>query len=92
MQLQDQQCGNLVQTRLEAVASMSKRQNDELYGVIYGLKETLSRLRGEHPSKEEGEKSPLPFGLLPEIEFSFQKRDEAITLLSEIEKELRSLI
>lgn len=92
MQLQDQQCGNLVQTRLEAVASMSKRQNDELYGVIYCLKETLSRLRGEHPSKEEGEKSPLPSGLLPEIEFSFQKRDEAITMLSEIEKELRSLI
>lgn len=92
MQLQDQKCGGVVQTRLEAVASMSKRQNDDLYGVIYCLKETLSRLRGEHPSKEEGEKSPLPSGLLPEIEFSFQKRDEAITLLSELEKELRSLI
>jgi hypothetical protein len=84
--------GNLVQTRLESIASISKRQNEDLYNVAYNLTEVLARLRGEIPKANKAHDNPAPCGLIAEIELSLQNRDEAISLLSEIERELRSLI
>lgn len=84
--------GNLVQTRLESIASISKRQNEDLYNVAYNLMETLTRLRGEIPMANKANDNPAPCGLIAEIELSLQNRDDAISLLSEIERELRSFI
>lgn len=84
--------GNLVQTRLESIASISKRQNEDLYNVAYNLMETLARLRGEVPKENKTNDNKAPCGLIADIELSLQERDNAISLLSEIERELRSLI
>lgn len=83
---------NLVQTRLESVVSISKRQNEDLYDVAYKLMETLARLRGEVPTANKASDKPNPCGLIAEIELSLQERDGVISMLSEIERELRSFI
>lgn len=87
-----QYAGDMVQTRLESISSISNRQVSDLWDVACCLMQTLSRLRGDHP--EDGDKGKLsaPCGLIAEIEHSLQKKDELISKLNDIERELRSLL
>lgn len=81
-----------VQTRMESVVSISKRQNEDLREVAIRFNQTLSRLRGNYPQMDKETKPNTPEGLLAEMELSLQTKDEVITFLFELEKELRSLI
>lgn len=81
----------MVQTRLEAISSINTRQVDELHGLACRLKETLARLRGEHPETKE-EAMPKACGLIAQIECTLQKKDDIISTLNEIEREIRSLL
>lgn len=81
-----------IQSRLEAVASMQKRQNADLRDVSICLMQTLGRLRGEHPEALKEKKDGSPSGLLHALEIGLQDTDLIIQELRETESELRSLI
>lgn len=76
MQNEPSECA--VQTRLESVARISRRQNEDLFNLAICLSQTLARLRGEHPQANKASEKPTPNGMLAEIELSLQERDETI--------------
>lgn len=82
------------QTRTEAVLSIKKRQNGDLYNLSYDLNDILFRLRGDGlPTSVESEKKNVePTGFIPCIEKELTTTDELIGALAEKLREIRSLI
>lgn len=90
MNIDNDECA--VQSRLESVVSMQKRQNADLIDVKICLLQTLARLRGEHPEALKEKKDGSPCGIIHALERGIQDTDLIIQELREIEGELRSLI
>lgn len=85
---------SVVQTRTEAVLSIKKRQNGDLYNLSYDLNDILFRLRGDGltTSVESEKKNVEPTGFIPCIEKELTSTDELIGVLAEKIREIRSLI
>ena len=90
MNIDNDECA--VQSRLESVVSMQKRQNADLIDVKICLLQMLARLRGEHPEALKEKKDGSPSGIIHALERGIQDTDLIIQDLREIESELRSLI
>lgn len=85
---------SVVQTRTEAVLSIKKRQNGDLYNLSYDLNDILFRLRGDGLPTAGGanEKNVEPTGFVPCIEKELATTDELIGAIAEKLREIRSLI